>query len=52
MVLFVASDLLIFARLGPLAGSPLPGLLIWPTYFAGQALIAWGVVTVLARRKA
>ena len=51
-VLFVASDLLIFARLGPLAGSPLPGLLIWPTYFAGQALIAWGVVTVLARRKA
>lgn len=50
-VLFVASDLLIFARLGPLAGSPLPGLLVWPTYFAGQALIAWGVVTVLARRR-
>ena len=43
-VLFVVSDLLIFARLGPLAASPLPGLLIWPTYFAGQALIAWGVV--------
>jgi uncharacterized membrane protein YhhN len=50
-VLFVASDLLIFARLGPLAASPLPGLLIWPTYFAGQALIAWGVVTVLVRRR-
>lgn len=45
--LFVFSDLLIFARLGPLAGSPLPGLLIWPTYFAGQALIAWGVVRSL-----
>ncbi|WP_213982185.1 lysoplasmalogenase family protein [Sphingomonas sp. dw_22] len=50
-VLFVASDLLIFAELGPLAASPLPHLLIWPTYFAGQALIAWGVVTVLARRR-
>lgn len=47
-VLFVVSDLLIFAELGPLAGSPLPGLLIWPIYFAGQALIAWGVVRTLA----
>jgi uncharacterized membrane protein YhhN len=47
--LFVFSDLLIFARLGPLAASDLPGLLIWPTYFAGQALIAWGVVTTLGR---
>ena len=45
--LFVVSDLLIFARLGPLAHSPLPGLLVWPTYFAGQALIAWGVATGL-----
>ena len=48
-ILFVVSDLLIFARIGPLAGSPLPGLLIWPTYFAGQALIAWGVVREYAR---
>lgn len=48
VVLFVVSDLLIFARLGPLADSPLPGLLIWPTYFAGQTLIAWGVVRTLA----
>lgn len=47
--LFVFSDLLIFARLGPLAASDLPGLLIWPTYFAGQALIAWGVVHSLRR---
>lgn len=38
--LFVASDLLIFARLGVLHGSALPDLLIWPLYFAGQALIA------------
>ncbi|MDF7774510.1 lysoplasmalogenase family protein [Sphingomonas sp. AOB5] len=43
-LLFVISDLLIFARLGPMADSSLPGLLIWPTYFAGQVLIARGVV--------
>ena len=45
--LFVASDLLLFARMGVLAGSVLPDLLVWPTYFAGQALIAWGVVSTL-----
>jgi uncharacterized membrane protein YhhN len=41
--MFVVSDLLIFARLGPLAGSILPSLLVWPLYFLGQALIAWDV---------
>ena len=41
--MFVASDLLIFARLGPLADSFVPDLLIWPLYFAGQAIIAWDV---------
>jgi len=46
-IMFLASDLLIFARLGPLAGSALPGLLIWPLYFAGQVLIAWGVTQTL-----
>jgi uncharacterized membrane protein YhhN len=46
-ILFVASDLLIFAQIGPLHGSPLPGYLIWPLYVAAQASIAWGVVTVL-----
>lgn len=50
-VLFVASDLLIFARMGPMAASPLPGLLIWPLYFGGQALIAHGVVETLAVRR-
>ncbi|NCP10967.1 MAG: lysoplasmalogenase [Sphingomonadales bacterium] len=43
-IFFVLSDMLIFARGGALAGSQLPALLIWPLYFAGQALIAWGVV--------
>lgn len=46
-MLFVASDLLIFARLGPLAASAWAGFLIWPLYFAGQALIATGVVRTL-----
>ncbi|WP_156363744.1 lysoplasmalogenase [Sphingomonas sp. Leaf357] len=46
-VLFVVSDLLIFAKGSALAGSLLPGLLIWPTYFAAQALIAIGVVSGL-----
>ena len=47
--LFVLSDLLIFARMGPLADSPLPDWLIWPTYFAGQALIAHGVISAQER---
>jgi uncharacterized membrane protein YhhN len=46
--LFVLSDLLIFARLGPLAGSAIPDWLVWPAYFAGQALIAHGVVSAQA----
>lgn len=51
-ILFVASDLLIFSRAGPLAGSFVPTLLVWPLYFAGQALIAVGVVEGLDRRRA
>lgn len=47
-VLFVVSDLLIFSRFGLLKGSFMPSLLIWPLYFAGQALIAWGVVQTLS----
>jgi uncharacterized membrane protein YhhN len=46
-LLFVASDLMIFASIGPLHASPIPGLTIWPLYVAGQAAIAWGVVTTL-----
>jgi len=43
-LLFAVSDLLLFAQLGPLRHSPLPGVLIWPLYFTGQLLIAVGVV--------
>ena len=46
-VLFVASDLLIFSRMGTLSASPLPDLLIWPLYYAGQCLICLGVVGIL-----
>ncbi|MEN9683994.1 MAG: hypothetical protein RLZZ427_1745 [Pseudomonadota bacterium] len=51
-VMFAVSDWLIFARLGPLANSLLPGLLIWPLYYFGQFLICTGVVTALQRQRA
>ncbi|MBX9640737.1 MAG: lysoplasmalogenase [Mycobacteriaceae bacterium] len=43
-LLFAASDLLIFARMGPLRDSLLSGVAIWSLYFTGQLLIAVGVV--------
>lgn len=46
-IMFVVSDLLIFSRFGPLMDSDLPYILVWPLYFGGQALIAWGVVDTL-----
>ena len=51
-LLFVASDLLIFARMGPLAGSVIPRLLVWPLYYLGQFLICTGVLESLNRRRA
>lgn len=46
-MLFLISDLVIFARAGGHVGPAVGSALIWPLYFGGQALIAWGVVTVL-----
>lgn len=46
-VLFVISDWLIFSRFGALDLSPFPDILIWPVYFAGQLMIATGVVQTL-----
>jgi len=43
-VMVLASDLLLFARAGPLAGLAWIGTPIWSLYFAGQALICVGVV--------
>lgn len=49
-VMFAVSDLLIFADLGLLADSALPGLLIWPLYYFGQFLICTGVIGELRSR--
>ena len=43
-VLFVISDWLIFSRMGAIDLAPLPDLLIWPLYYAGQLMIATGIV--------
>mgnify|MGYP002655264569 CR=1 FL=1 len=46
-VLFVVSDWLIFAQMGPHDFAPLPDLFIWPLYYAGQLMIATGIVQCL-----
>lgn len=46
-VLFVLSDWLIFSRFGEFDLGVLPDTLIWPLYFAGQLMIATGVVQTL-----
>jgi uncharacterized membrane protein YhhN len=51
-VMFLVSDLLIFARMGPLADEPWLGLAIWTLYFAGQAAIVLGVTWTLAGNRA
>ena len=49
-VLFVASDLLIFAQEAEVLPGSITGWLIWPLYFGGQFLIATGVVQTLRGR--
>lgn len=51
-IMFLASDLLIFARMGPLASSAIPGMMIWPLYYLGQVWICVGVVRTLRDRPA
>jgi len=46
-VLFIVSDWLIFSRFGPISLEPVPTYLIWPLYYAGQLMIATGVVQTL-----
>jgi hypothetical protein len=48
-MLFLASDLFIFAGEGGVLGKDVTMWLVWPLYFGGQALIAWGVVSTLAK---
>jgi uncharacterized membrane protein YhhN len=50
--LFVASDMMIFSRLSAYGAPYVFDLLIWPLYFGGEALIAWGVVRTLAKERA
>ena len=49
-VLFVISDLLIFARLGPLADVEFASIAIWFLYYFGVLLIATGIAQTLVKR--
>ena len=51
-LLFVASDLLIFARLGGMLDQSITGWLVWPLYYAGQVLICTGVIRTALRDRA
>jgi uncharacterized membrane protein YhhN len=46
--MFLVSDLLIFARQGPLAGQSWVGFGVWGLYYLGQLLIVLGVTETLA----
>jgi uncharacterized membrane protein YhhN len=46
-ILFLISDLIIFAGEGAAIAPIARAWLVWPLYFGGQALIAWGVVDTL-----
>ncbi len=48
-MMFLASDLLIFAKMGPLEGVAWVAFGIWSLYFAGQLLIVLGVTRTLAK---
>lgn len=48
-MMFLASDLFIFAGEGGALSKDVTMWFVWPLYFAGQALIAWGVVSTLSR---
>lgn len=49
-VLVVLADLLATAGMGPLAGSDVPAVLVWPIYYLGQFLIATGLVKTIRKR--
>ena len=48
-MMFLASDLFIFTGEGGVLSKDVTMWLVWPLYFAGQALIAWGVVSTLVK---
>ncbi|MEJ6593556.1 lysoplasmalogenase [Parasphingorhabdus sp.] len=51
-IMFLISDLLIFARMGPLDTGNIPEMLIWPLYYFGQFMIATGIVATLRHEMA
>ena len=51
-LMFVVSDLLIFARLGPLPDNLATGLAVWGLYYFGQMLICLGAADSLEARSA
>lgn len=50
-MLFLFSDLLIFARMGPLAGHFLPEYMVWPLYYMGVLLIVTGVIDTVRKKE-
>ena len=50
-MLFLLSDLLLFAEMGPLGGTEWPQILSWPIYYLGQFLICTGVIQTLRKRE-
>ncbi len=50
-IFFAASDLLIFARMGPLSGVLWVSVGVWSLYYAGQYLIATGVTQAFVRSR-
>lgn len=48
-MMFLISDLFLFAGEGGALSRNISTLLVWPFYFGGQVLIAWGVVSTLSR---
>lgn len=51
-ILFLVSDMLIFARMGPLESGTIPDMLVWPLYYFGQFMIATGIVRTLRHEMA
>lgn len=50
-LMFVASDLFLFARLGPLKGQEWANFAVWGLYIGGEILIAYGVTRTLEQRR-
>jgi hypothetical protein len=50
-MLFLVSDLLIFAEMGPLDEHFLPRYMVWPLYYLGVLLITTGVIETLRKRE-